>query len=155
MKDLNKDKEAVRSYFLNYVNKHTQFFHSLREKLDYMIENEYYEKEFLDKYTFEEIESVYDIAYNAKFRFPTYMGAFKFYNDYAMKSNDERRVFLERYEDRLSIIALYHADGDVETKTSSYQITYRSRLYADNTHTTQYRKEKTWRICLMFLIGSG
>ncbi|WP_159648765.1 class 1b ribonucleoside-diphosphate reductase subunit alpha [Erysipelothrix aquatica] len=115
IKDLNKDKEAVRSYFLNYVNKHTQFFHSLREKLDYMIENEYYEKEFLDKYTFEEIESVYDIAYNAKFRFPTYMGAFKFYNDYAMKSNDERRVFLERYEDRLSIIALYHADGDVET----------------------------------------
>ncbi|CAM3495767.1 class 1b ribonucleoside-diphosphate reductase subunit alpha [Erysipelothrix sp. HDW6B] len=115
IKDLNKDKEAVRSYFLNYVNKHTQFFHSLREKLDYMIENEYYEKEFLDKYTFEEIESVYDIAYNAKFRFPTYMGAFKFYNDYAMKSNDERRVFLERYEDRLSIIALYHADGDVKT----------------------------------------
>ncbi|CAM4244580.1 class 1b ribonucleoside-diphosphate reductase subunit alpha [Erysipelothrix aquatica] len=115
IKDLNKDKEAVRSYFLNYVNKHTQFFHSLREKLDYMIENEYYEKEFLDKYTFEEIESVYDIAYDAKFRFPTYMGAFKFYNDYAMKSNDERRVFLERYEDRLSIIALYHADGDVET----------------------------------------
>lgn len=115
IKDLNKDKEAVRSYFLNYVNKHTQFFHSLREKLDYMIENEYYEKEFLDKYTFEEIESVYDIAYDAKFRFPTYMGAFKFYNDYAMKSNDERRVFLERYEDRLSVIALYHADGDVET----------------------------------------
>ena len=115
IKDLNKDKEAVRSYFLNYVNKHTQFFHSLREKLDYMIENDYYEKEFLDKYTFEEIESVYDIAYNAKFRFPTYMGAFKFYNDYAMKSNDERRVFLERYEDRLSIIALYHADGDVKT----------------------------------------
>ncbi len=114
VKDLNKDKEAVRSYFLNYVNKHTQFFHSLKEKLDYMVENEYYEKEFLDKYSFEQIQAIYDIAYDAKFRFPTYMGAFKFYNDYAMKSNDERRVFLERYEDRLSVIALYHADGDFE-----------------------------------------
>lgn len=114
VRDLNKDKEAVKSYFLNYVNKHTQFFHSLKEKLDYMTENGYYEEEFLKKYSFDEIQAVYDIAYNAKFRFPTYMGAFKFYNDYAMKSNDDRRVFLERYEDRLSVIALYHADGDFD-----------------------------------------
>lgn len=114
IKDLNKDKEAVRSYFLNEINKKTQFFHSLKEKLDYLVENNYYEKEFLDKYAFEEIQAVYDIAYDAKFRFPTYMGAFKFYNDYALKSNDERRVFLERYEDRLSVIALYHANGDFE-----------------------------------------
>ncbi|AMC94323.1 ribonucleoside-diphosphate reductase subunit alpha [Erysipelothrix larvae] len=114
IKDLNKDKEAVRSYFLNEINKKTQFFHSLKEQLDYLIENDYYEEEFLKKYTFEDIESVFKIAYDAKFRFPTYMGAFKFYNDYALKSNDERRVFLERYEDRLSIIALYHADGDVD-----------------------------------------
>ncbi|CAM4233750.1 class 1b ribonucleoside-diphosphate reductase subunit alpha [Erysipelothrix inopinata] len=114
IKDLNKDKEAVRSYFLNHVNKNTQFFHSLEEKIEYLTENGYYETEFLDKYDFEEIREVYDIAYDAKFRFPTYMGAFKFYNDYAMKSNDSRRVYLERYEDRLSIIALYHADGDVE-----------------------------------------
>lgn len=114
VRDLNKDKEAVKSYFLNYVNKHTQFFHSLKEKLDYMTENGYYEEEFLQKYSFDQIQAIYDIAYNAKFRFPTYMGAFKFYNDYAMKSNDDRRVFLERYEDRLSVIALYHADGDFE-----------------------------------------
>lgn len=114
IKDLNKDKEAVRSYFLNEVNKKTQFYHSLQEKLDYLVENDYYEKEFLEKYSFEDIKSVYDIAYAAKFRFPTYMGAFKFYNDYALKSNDERRVFLERYEDRLSVIALYHADGDAD-----------------------------------------
>lgn len=111
--DFNKDKEAARSYFLNEVNKKTQFFHSLKEKLDYLIENEYYEKEFLDKYTFEQIKEIYDIAYNKKFRFPSYMGAFKFYNDYALRSRDNK-VFLERYEDRLSINALYHADGDFE-----------------------------------------
>ncbi|MDE8318066.1 class 1b ribonucleoside-diphosphate reductase subunit alpha [Erysipelothrix rhusiopathiae] len=114
IKDLNKDKEAVRSYFLNEINKKTQFFHSLKEKLEYLTTNDYYETEFLEKYTFDQIQAVYDTAYDAKFRFPTYMGAFKFYNDYALKSIDAERVFLERYEDRLSVIALYHADGDFE-----------------------------------------
>jgi ribonucleoside-diphosphate reductase alpha chain len=113
IKDLNKDKEAVKSYFLNYINKKTQFFHSLEEKLEYLIENEYYEAEFLKLYTQEQIAEIYDIAYQAKFRFPTYMGAFKFYNDYALKSRDGNN-FLERYEDRLSINALYHASGDMD-----------------------------------------
>ena len=113
IKDLNKDKEAVKSYFLNYINKKTQFFHSLEEKLEYLVENEYYEAEFLSLYTKEQIAEIYDIAYQAKFRFPTYMGAFKFYNDYALKSRDGNN-FLERYEDRLSINALYHASGDMD-----------------------------------------
>jgi ribonucleoside-diphosphate reductase alpha chain len=113
LKDLHKDKEAVRSYFLNEINKKTQFFHSLKEKLEYLVENEYYEEDFLKKYTHQQIVEIFDIAYAAKFRFPTYMGAFKFYNDYALKSKD-KKVFLERYEDRLSVNALYHADGDFE-----------------------------------------
>ncbi|MGE4320522.1 MAG: class 1b ribonucleoside-diphosphate reductase subunit alpha [Acholeplasmataceae bacterium] len=113
IKDLQKDKEAVKSYFLNEINKKTQFFHSLHEKLHYLVNNEYYEKAFLDKYTFEQIQEIYDYAYAQKFRFPTYMGAFKFYNDYALKSRD-KKVFLERYEDRLAVNALYHADGDFE-----------------------------------------
>ena len=113
LKDLQKDREAAKSYFLNEVNRRTQFFHSLDEKLDYLVENNYYEKEFLEKYTREQIQTIYDIAYAAKFRFPTYMGAFKFYNDYALKSRDGKN-FLERYEDRLAINALYHANGDFD-----------------------------------------
>lgn len=113
VKDLEQDRKAVRSYFLNHINKKTQFFHSLKEKLAYLVEEDYYESEFLDKYTHEEIKEIFRIAYDAKFRFPTYMGAFKFYNDYALKSRDEDWVFLERYEDRLSVIALYHADGNM------------------------------------------
>lgn len=114
IKDLQKDKEAVKSYFLNEINKKTQFFHSLEEKLEYLVENDYYEKEFLEKYSMDQIKKIYDIAYSYKFRFPTYMGAFKFYNDYALKSRDGK-VFLERYEDRLAVNALYHANGDMET----------------------------------------
>jgi ribonucleoside-diphosphate reductase alpha chain len=113
IKDLNKDKEAVKSYFLNEINKKTQFFHSLKEKLDYLVEEGYYEEEFLKRYTLEQITEIYHMAYAVKFRFPTYMGAFKFYNDYALKSRDNK-VFLERYEDRLAVNALYHANGDFE-----------------------------------------
>ncbi len=35
-----KDIEAVRAYFIDYVNQNTVFFHDLREKLDYLRDNE-------------------------------------------------------------------------------------------------------------------
>ncbi|ATO12210.1 ribonucleotide-diphosphate reductase subunit alpha [Bacillus velezensis] len=106
-----KDLEAVRAYFIDYVNQNTVFFHDLREKLDYLRENDYYETEFLDAYTFDEIKAVYQAAYAHKFRFPSFMSAFKFYNDYALKTNDQTKI-LERYEDRVSIVALFFAGGD-------------------------------------------
>lgn len=106
-----KDLEAVRAYFIDYVNQNTVFFHDLREKLDYLRDNDYYETEFLDAYTFEEIKAVYRAAYAHKFRFPSFMSAFKFYNDYALKTNDGKKI-LERYEDRASIVALFFAGGD-------------------------------------------
>ncbi|PAC78567.1 class 1b ribonucleoside-diphosphate reductase subunit alpha [Bacillus velezensis] len=113
-----KDLEAVRTYFIDYVNQNTVFFHDLREKLDYLRENDYYETEFLDAYTFDEIKAVYQAAYAHKFRFPSFMSAFKFYNDYALKTNDGKKI-LERYEDRASIVALFFAGGDA-TKAIEY-----------------------------------
>ena len=108
-----KDREAAHSYFVDYINQNTVFFHDLSEKLDYLIKNDYYEEEFLQQYSYEQLKEVYDIAYNKKFRFPSYMSAFKFYNDYALKTNDRAKI-LERYEDRIAIVALYLADGDFE-----------------------------------------
>ncbi len=108
-----KDKEAVHSYFVDYINQNTVFFHDLKEKIDYLIKNDYYEEEFLSRYTFEEIKAVMDIAYNKKFRFPSFMSAFKFYNDYALKTNDKKKI-LERYEDRVAIVSLFFGNGDVE-----------------------------------------
>ncbi len=113
-----KDLEAVRAYFIDYVNQNTVFFHDLREKLDYLRDNEYYETEFLDAYTFEEIKAVYKAAYAHKFRFPSFMSAFKFYNDYALKTNDGKKI-LERYEDRVACCALFFAEGDA-TKALEY-----------------------------------
>ncbi|MGM9922797.1 MAG: class 1b ribonucleoside-diphosphate reductase subunit alpha [Bacillus sp. (in: firmicutes)] len=108
-----KDKEAAHSYFVDYINQNTVFFHDLKEKLDYLVKNDYYEEEFLHQYSYEQIKEIYDIAYNKKFRFSSYMSAFKFYNDYALRTNDREKI-LERYEDRIAIVALYLADGDFE-----------------------------------------
>lgn len=114
IQDLEEDKIATRHYFIDYINKNTQYFHSLEEKIQYLtVDNDYWEKGFIEKYTMEDIKKVFKKAYSYKFRFPSFMSAFKFYNDYALRTND-KKTFLERYEDRLSIVALYHADGDIE-----------------------------------------
>ncbi|BES60937.1 class 1b ribonucleoside-diphosphate reductase subunit alpha [Dysgonomonas capnocytophagoides] len=109
---LDKDKEAVRSYFLDYVNKNTVFFYTLKEKIDYLIENNYYENLY-EQYTFEEIMRVYALIYERKFRFPSFMSAFKFFQNYALR-DDSGEKFLERYEDRIACISLYLGQGRVE-----------------------------------------
>ena len=58
-----KDKEAAREYFLEHVNMNTVFFHSLKERLDYLVEHEYYEPGFLQTYSFEFIEELHKLAY--------------------------------------------------------------------------------------------
>lgn len=113
--NLELDKQAVREYFLNNVNQNTVFFHSLEEKLDYLVENGYYDKKVLDKYTMEEIKEVFKLAYSKKFRFRSYLGAFMFYDRYALRTTDKERI-LERYEDRLSMIALTVGRNVDETK---------------------------------------
>ncbi len=110
---LNKDREAVRAYFLEHVNPNTVFFYTLEEKLNYLIKEEYLEEEFLLKYDKAFVRSLFDDIYSRKFRFRSFMSAFKFYTQYALKTNDGER-FLERYEDRIVFNALYLADGNTE-----------------------------------------
>ena len=114
---LDKDKLAVRKYFLEHVNQNTVFFHSLKERLDYLVENEYYEKEILDQYSFEFIKALEELAYSKKFRFEAFMGAYKFYTGYALKTFDGTR-YLERFEDRVVMVALTLAAGDEVVATS-------------------------------------
>lgn len=108
-----QDKEAARQYFLQHVNQNTVFHHDLREKIDYLIENDYYESELFDLYDFEDVKAIFKQAYGYKFRFPTFLGAFKYYSSYTLKTFDGSK-YLERFEDRVSIVALYLAQGDVK-----------------------------------------
>jgi ribonucleoside-diphosphate reductase alpha chain len=107
----NKDKEAAKAYFLDHVNLNTVFFHSLEEKLEYLVENEYYDTEVLGQYGFDFVKSLFKQAYEYRFRFPTFLGAFKFYTSYALKTFDGER-YLERFEDRVCMNALMLARGD-------------------------------------------
>lgn len=108
---LHKDREAVHAFFLEHVNPNTVFFHTLEEKLKYLTENDYIEVEFLSKYPMDFIKKLFQKLYDKKFRFCSFMGAYKFYRQYALKTFDGKR-YLERYEDRIAFCALYLANGD-------------------------------------------
>ncbi|KAB8122091.1 MAG: ribonucleotide-diphosphate reductase subunit alpha [Candidatus Phytoplasma cynodontis] len=113
IKNIEKDKEALKAYFEEEINPKLKRFNNLKEKIDFLVKNDYYEEYFLMNYDFSQIKEIYKIAYNKKFRFPSFIGAFKFYNDYALKTRD-RKNYLETYEDRLVVNALYHASGNFE-----------------------------------------
>ncbi|WDF69037.1 class 1b ribonucleoside-diphosphate reductase subunit alpha [Sphingobacterium oryzagri] len=115
---LHKDKEAVRAYFLEYVNKNTVFFYTLKEKVDYLIENDYYIN-FYEWFTFEQIEEVYSFVYAKKFRFQSFMAAFKFFQSYALR-DDSGEKFLERYEDRIVAVSLFLARQEGVQKAIEY-----------------------------------
>jgi ribonucleoside-diphosphate reductase alpha chain len=106
-----KDRQAAKQYFLEHVNQNTVFFHNLREKLDYLVTEGYYEREVLDQYSFNFVRDLFDEAYARKFRFPTFLGAFKYYTSYTLKTFDGKR-YLERYEDRVCMVALTLARGN-------------------------------------------
>ncbi|GAA0967148.1 ribonucleoside-diphosphate reductase subunit alpha 2 [Frigoribacterium faeni] len=106
-----KDREAAKQYFLQHVNQNTVFFHNLRERLDYLVENEYYEAATIEQYDFSFVEKLNDLAYSKKFRFQTFLGAFKYYTSYTLKTFDGKR-YLERFEDRVVMTALGLAQGD-------------------------------------------
>src|SRR5699024_2428676 len=106
-----KDRQAAREYFLQHVNPNTVFFHSLREKLDYLVEHDYYEPEVLAQYDVEFIESLSAQAYAKKFRFPTFLGAFKYYTSYTLKTFDGKR-YQELCSCRVMMVALTLPRGD-------------------------------------------
>ena len=121
-----KDRLAARQYFLQHVNQNTVFFHNLQEKLDYLVEEGYYEKEVLERYDFSFIKGLFQQAYSKKFRFPTFLGAFKYYTSYTLKTFDGKR-YLERYEDRVCMVALTLARGtNVKARLDSVVIMRRN-----------------------------
>ncbi|MDC5809498.1 class 1b ribonucleoside-diphosphate reductase subunit alpha [Vibrio europaeus] len=107
------DRQAARQFFLQHVNQNTVFFHNLGEKLDYLVNEGYYEKEALEQYDRDFLQQIWDRAYQVKFRFRTFLGAYKFFTSYALKTRDGKR-YLERFEDRVVMTALTLARGDKE-----------------------------------------
>ncbi len=108
---LEKDREAVAD-FMKEVEEKTLTFASVKERMDYLIDNDYYENVY-DTYTESEVEEVFRLAKDASFQFASYMAISKFYKDYALKTND-KSMYLEQYSDRVAIVALSLGQGNFE-----------------------------------------
>ncbi|MEE3698109.1 class 1b ribonucleoside-diphosphate reductase subunit alpha [Streptococcus uberis] len=108
---LNKDKEALDAFFKENVIPNTKAFPSVTEKIKFLLEHDYIESEFIKKYTFDFIEELAALIKEEKFQFKSFMAAYKFYQQYALKTNDGE-YYLESLEDRVMFNALYFADGN-------------------------------------------
>lgn len=108
---LHKDKEALAAFFKENVEPNTKVFSSITEKVNFLVENDYIESEFIKKYTPEFIESLAQLLKGEDFTFNSFMAAYKFYQQYALKTNDGD-YYLESIEDRVMFNALYFADGN-------------------------------------------
>ncbi|MEG0249434.1 MAG: class 1b ribonucleoside-diphosphate reductase subunit alpha [Peptostreptococcus sp.] len=108
---LHKDEEALSAYLSDSIDKRTKKFSSESEKIKYLIDNKYYEREIIEKYSKEFIFELYDYINSFGFNFQSYMSASKFYENYALKTDDGKYI-LENYEDKILICSLAIANGD-------------------------------------------
>ena len=108
---LHKDKEALDAFFKENVVPNSMVFDSITDKIDYLIKQDYIETAFIKKYRPEFLEELYQFIKDQNFQFKSFMAAYKFYNQYALKTNDGE-YYLESMEDRVFFNALYFADGD-------------------------------------------
>lgn len=105
------DKEAVASYMEEVIAPRRINFNSLQERLDYLVQEKYYDPAVLASYDFHFIAKIFDLAYAQGFKFPSLMGAMKFYQAYALMT-DDKKSYLEDFEDRAVMNALFLANGD-------------------------------------------
>ena len=108
---LHKDKEALDAFFKENVVPNTMVFDSIKDKINYLIEHNYIETAFIKKYRPEFLEELAQFIKDQNFQFKSFMAAYKFYNQYALKTNDGE-YYLENMEDRVFFNALYFADGN-------------------------------------------
>ncbi|USS84926.1 class 1b ribonucleoside-diphosphate reductase subunit alpha [Fructilactobacillus myrtifloralis] len=114
---LDKDQEALDAFLKENVAPNTVHFKSLSDRFDYLINHDYVEAEFLQLYPSEFIEKLYSYLNSQNFHFHSFMAAYKFYAQYALKTNDGNQ-YLESYIDRTAMNALYLAHGDQDLAMS-------------------------------------
>ena len=106
-----KDHEAVDAFFAAHVRPNTVTFGSQQERLDYLVKEGYYEERVLTRYDRDFVVTLFERARASGFRFQTFLGAWKYYTSYTLKTFDGKR-YLESFEDRTVMVALTLAQGD-------------------------------------------
>lgn len=108
---LGKDREALAAFLKENVEPNTLQFASLRERFDYLVQNDFIDPNLVEQYDFTFIEKLYAYLEGQDFHFKSFMAAYKFYAQYVLKTNDGA-FYVERYIDRLAMNALFYGAGD-------------------------------------------
>ena len=106
-----KDHEAVEAFFAAHVRPNSVVFGSQQERLDFLVKEGYYEERVLTRYDRAFVAKLFERAHASGFRFQTFLGAWKYYTSYTLKTFDGKR-YLEHFEDRVVMVALTLAQGD-------------------------------------------
>lgn len=109
---LANDRKAIDQFFQDEVNPRMMTFPDPILRLRYLIRHHYYDNIF-KMYSEQEVRRIAGIAESYPFRFQSYMAASKFYQQYALKSDDKAH-YLENYAQHNTIVALYYAAGNAD-----------------------------------------
>lgn len=106
-----KDREAVEAFMAAHVQPRTVAFPDSRARLAYLVSEGYYDDNVLKRYDAAFVAGLFDEAHRYGFTFKTFLGAWKFYTSYTLKTFDGKR-YLEHFPDRACMVALTLACGD-------------------------------------------
>ncbi|NLR54954.1 class 1b ribonucleoside-diphosphate reductase subunit alpha [Citrobacter freundii] len=114
-----KDHQAVEAFFASHVRPNSMAFASQQERLETLVDEGYYDASVLARYDRAFVLKLFNHAHASGFRFQTFLGAWKFYTSYTLKTFDGKR-YLEDFEYRVTMVALTLAQGD---ETLAMQLT--------------------------------
>ncbi|ELQ6106647.1 class 1b ribonucleoside-diphosphate reductase subunit alpha [Cronobacter turicensis] len=106
-----KDREAVEAFMAAHVQPRSVTFPDTHARLAYLVSEGYYDENVLKRYDPDFAAGLFDEARRDGFTFKTFLGAWKFYTSYTLKTFDGKR-YLEHFPDRACMVALTLACGD-------------------------------------------
>ncbi|WP_407026819.1 class 1b ribonucleoside-diphosphate reductase subunit alpha [Cronobacter sakazakii] len=106
-----KDREAVAAFMTAHVAPRSVTFPDTHARLAYLVSEGYYDENVLKRYDAGFVAGLFDEAQRYGFTFKTFLGAWKFYTSYTLKTFDGKR-YLEHFPDRACMVALTLACGD-------------------------------------------
>ncbi|MDF7118422.1 DHA2 family efflux MFS transporter permease subunit [Escherichia coli] len=106
-----KDRQAVVAFMATHVRPNSVTFSSQQQRLNWLVNEGYYDESVLNRYSRDFVITLFAHAHTSGFRFQTFLGAWKFYTSYTLKTFDGKR-YLEDFADRVTMVALTLAQGD-------------------------------------------
>ncbi|SQA99851.1 Ribonucleoside-diphosphate reductase 2 subunit alpha [Cedecea neteri] len=112
-----KDKQAVESFFEQHVLPHTVSFPNLQAKAGLPGGRAVLRRNRADPLTPASfVLELFDRAHGSGFQFQTFLGAWKYYTSYTLKTWNGKQ-YLEHFPDRVCMVALTLAQGDEQLAT--------------------------------------